>query len=52
MNNQKITLAGQTKATVKTNNERTEMPLQITKAQTAPLIGLDGMQRLKKLEFK
>ena len=32
---------------VKTNKETMELPLLITKAQTAPLMGLDWMQRLK-----
>ena len=47
MNNQKINFLGQTKAMVKTNKEIMEQPLLITKAQTAPLMGLDWMQRLK-----
>ena len=36
---------------VKTNKETMELPLLITKAQTAPLMGLDWMQRLK-INFK
>ena len=47
VNNQKISLTGQTKAMVKTNKETMELSLLITKAQTAPLMGLDWMQRLK-----
>ena len=47
VNNQKISFTGQTIAMVKTNEETMELPLLITKAQTAPLIGLDWMQRLK-----
>ena len=47
VNNQKISFTGQTKAMVKTNKETKELPLLITKAQTAPLMGLDWMQRLK-----
>ena len=47
VNNQKISFTGQTKAIVKTNKETMELPLLITKAQTAPLMGLDWMQRLK-----
>ena len=47
VNNQKIDFTGQTKAMVKTNKEPKELPLLITKAQTAPLMGLDWMQRLK-----
>ena len=46
-NNQKIDFTGQTKAMVKTNKETMELPLLITKAQTAPVMGLDWMQRLK-----
>ena len=47
VNNQKIDFVGQTKATVKTNIETIELTLLITKAQTAPPMGLDWMQRLK-----
>ena len=47
VNYQKNNFIGQTKATVKTNQELIELPLLITKAQTAPLMGLDWMQRLK-----
>ena len=47
VNNQKISFTGQTKAMVKTNKETMELPLIVTKAQTAPLMGLDWMQRLK-----
>ena len=47
MNNQKINFAGQTKATVKTNEDAIELPLLITKAQTALLIGMDWTQRLR-----
>ena len=47
VNNQKISFTGQTKAMVKTNKETMELPLLITKAQTAPLMGLDWMLRLK-----
>ena len=47
VNNQKISFTGQTKAMVKTNKETMELPLLITKAQTAPLMGLDWMQQLK-----
>ena len=46
-NNRKIDFTGQTKAMVKTNKETMELPLLITKAQTAPLMGLDWMQQLK-----
>ena len=47
MNNQKINFVGQKKAMVKTKKETIELPILITKAQTAPLMGLDWMQRLK-----
>ena len=47
VNNQKIDFVCQTKATVKKNNETIELSLLITKAQTAPLMGLDRIQRLK-----
>ena len=47
VNNQKIDFTGQTKAMVKTNKETMELPLLSTKARTAPLMGLDWMQRLK-----
>ena len=49
VNNQKIDFVSQTKATVKTNKETIELPLLIAKAQTetAPLMGMDWMQRLK-----
>ena len=47
VNNQKINFAGQTKATVKINNETIGLPLLITKAQKAPLLKLDWMQLLK-----
>ena len=47
VNNQNIDFTGQTKAMVKTNKETMELPLLITKAQTAPVMGLDWMQRLK-----
>ena len=47
VNNQKFSFTGQTKAMVKTNKETMELPLLITKAQTAPLMGLDWMQQLK-----
>ena len=46
VNNRKIAFIGQTQATVKTNNETIKLPLLITKATTAPLMGLDWMQRL------
>ena len=45
--NQKIDFTGQTKAMVKTNKETMELPLLSTKAQIAPLLGLDWMQQLK-----
>ena len=47
VNNQIINFVGQRKATAKTTEETIELPLLITKAQTAPLMGLDWMQRLK-----
>ena len=47
MKNQKTNFTGQTKATVKTNKEIFELPLLVTEAQMAPLMGLDWMQRLK-----
>ena len=47
VNNQKNNFIGQTKATVKTNQETIELPLLITKAQTDPLMELDWMQQLK-----
>ena len=47
MNNQKINFDGQTKATVKTNEEAIELLLLTTKAQTAPLMGLYWMQGLE-----
>ena len=47
VNNQKIDFTGQTKAMVKTNKKTMELPLISTEAQTAALMGLDWMQRLK-----
>ena len=47
VNNQKINFVGQTNATLETNKETIELALLITRAQTAPLMGLDQMQRLK-----
>ena len=47
VNNQKIDFTGQTKATVETNKETIEFPLLNTKTQTAPVMGLDWMQRPK-----
>ena len=47
VNNQKINFVGHAKATVQTNKETNKLPLLFTKAQTAPLEGLDWMQRLK-----
>ena len=47
VNNQNLNFIGQTKATVETNKETIELPLIITKAKTALLMGLDWMQRLK-----
>ena len=46
VNNNRIELTEQTKATVKTKNEPLEFPLLVTKATTSPLTGLDWMQRL------
>ena len=43
VNNRKIDLVDEAKATVKTNKETIDLPLFITKAQTAPLMGLDWM---------
>ena len=41
-----IEFRGQTLATVKTNNTTLQLPLQITKANISPLMGLDCMNRL------
>ena len=46
VNDNKIDFLGQTKALVKTNNTTLQLPLQITKANFTPLMGLDWMKRL------
>ena len=52
MTTTKNNFAGQTEATVKTIKETIELPLLITKTQTAPLMGLDWMQQRLKINFR
>ena len=47
VNDNKIEFIGQANATVKTNTTALQLPLLITKANIAPLMGLDWMKRLK-----
>ena len=46
MNDNKIEVLGQTKATLKTNNSTLQLPLLSTKANKTPLMGLDWMNRV------